>query len=477
MSKTRIAFVGAGNMAASLIGGLRAQGVEASLICASAPGAETRERIATEHGIKVFADNAEAVKGADVVVLAVKPQMMKSVCQALKASLDAHQLIVSVAAGITCASLTQWLGDQPVVRCMPNTPSLLRQGASGLYATEKVSPTQREQAEQLLSAVGVAVWVEQEKHMDAVTAVSGSGPAYFFLMMEAMTAAGVKLGLPEDIAKKLTLQTALGSALIATGSNVDAGELRRRVASPGGTTEAAIKAFQAGGFEALVETALAAADHRAAELAEQLANNFQAFWSRLMIGLNTAAIYVLQTLGSLYLLITLLRFVLQLVRANFYNPLCQFIVRATQPLLKPLRRIIPSLFGLDMSSLVLAIIVQMILMALTLLLMFGTTGDPLHLLLWSIIGVTALFLKIFFFALIISVILSWVAPGSHNPGAELVNQICEPALAPFRKIVPNLGGLDISPILAFLVLKLLDMLVINNLAAMSNMPDVLRLLM
>jgi len=196
-----------------------------------------------------------------------------------------------------------------------------------------------------------------------------------------------------------------------------------------------------------------------------------------MIGLNTAAIYVLQTLGSLYLLIVLLRFVLQLVRANFYNPLCQFIVRATQPLLKPLRRIIPSLFGLDMSSLVLAIIVQMILMALTLLLMFGTTGDPLHLLLWSIISVTALFLKIFFFALIISVILSWVAPGSHNPGAELVNQICEPALAPFRKIVPNLGGLDISPILAFLVLKLLDMLVINNLAAMSSMPDVLRLLM
>ncbi|RMV18232.1 Integral membrane protein YggT, involved in response to extracytoplasmic stress [Pseudomonas savastanoi] len=207
------------------------------------------------------------------------------------------------------------------------------------------------------------------------------------------------------------------------------------------------------------------------------ANNFRVFWSRSMIGLNTAAIYVLQTLGSLYLLIVLLRFVLQLVRANFYNPLCQFIVRATQPLLKQLRRIIPSLGGLDMSSLVLAIIVQMILMALTLLLMFGTTGDPLHLLLWSIIGVTALFLKIFFFALIISVILSWVAPGSHNPGAELVNQICEPALAPFRRIVPNLGGLDISPILAFLVLKLLDMLVINNLAAMSGMPDVLRLLM
>ena len=196
-----------------------------------------------------------------------------------------------------------------------------------------------------------------------------------------------------------------------------------------------------------------------------------------MIGLNTAAVYVLQTLGSLYLLIVLLRFVLQLVRANFYNPLCQFVVKATQPLLKPLRRIIPSLFGLDMSSLVLAILVQLALMALTLLLTYGTTGNPLQLLIWSLIGVTALFLKIFFFALIISVILSWVAPGSHNPGAELVNQICEPALAPFRRILPNLGGLDLSPIFAFLALKLIDMLVINNLAAMTMMPEILRLLM
>ncbi|PQP04801.1 MULTISPECIES: YggT family protein [Pseudomonas] len=195
-----------------------------------------------------------------------------------------------------------------------------------------------------------------------------------------------------------------------------------------------------------------------------------------MIGLNTAAVYVLQTLGSLYLLIVLLRFVLQLVRANFYNPLCQFAVKATQPLLKPLRRIIPSLFGLDMSSLVLAILVQLALMALTLLLTFGTTGNPLQLLIWSMIGVTALFLNIFFYALIISVILSWVAPGSHNPGAELVNQICEPALAPFRKILPNLGGLDISPILAFMVIKLIDMLVINNLAALTMMPQILRLL-
>ena len=188
-----------------------------------------------------------------------------------------------------------------------------------------------------------------------------------------------------------------------------------------------------------------------------------------MIGLNTAAVYILQTIGSLYLLVVLLRFILQLVRADFYNPLCQFIVRATQPLLKPLRRVIPSFAGLDLSSLVLAILVQLVLMALTLMLMGYGLDNPGLLLVWSVIGVTALFLKVFFFALIISVILSWVAQGSHNPAVTLVNQICEPLLAPIRRILPSMGGLDLSPIVAFLALNLIDMLVIRNLAMMSGM--------
>lgn len=191
-----------------------------------------------------------------------------------------------------------------------------------------------------------------------------------------------------------------------------------------------------------------------------------------MIGLNTAAIYILQTLGSLYLLIVLLRFILQLVRADFYNPLSQFIVRATKPLLNPLRRIIPGFGGIDLASLVLAILIQLVLMILILMLMgYGVGGFIMQLLIWSIIAVTSLFLKVFFFALIISVILSWVAPGSYNPGAQLVNQICEPLLMPFRTLLPNLGGLDLSPIFAFLALKLIDMLVINNLAAMTGMPQ------
>jgi pyrroline-5-carboxylate reductase len=270
MSKTRIAFIGAGNMAASLIGGLRAKGLEAAQIRASDPGEETRARVSAELGIEVFADNAQAIEGADVVVLAVKPQAMKAVCEALRPSLKPGQLVVSIAAGITCASMNNWLGAQPIVRCMPNTPALLRQGVSGLFATNQVTAEQRQQAQELLSAVGVALWLDEEQQLDAVTAVSGSGPAYFFLLIEAMTAAGVKLGLPADIAAQLTLQTALGAAHMAVSSDVDAAELRRRVTSPAGTTEAAIKSFQANGFEALVEKALGAAAHRSAEMAEQL---------------------------------------------------------------------------------------------------------------------------------------------------------------------------------------------------------------
>ncbi|AMB77820.1 MULTISPECIES: pyrroline-5-carboxylate reductase [Pseudomonas] len=270
MSNMRIAFIGAGNMASSLIGGLLAKGLDAAQIRASDPGAETRARVSAEHGIELFADNAQAVQDADVIVIAVKPQVMKAVCQDLRAHLEPHQLLISIAAGITCTSLQNWLGNQPLVRCMPNTPALLGKGVSGLFATAAVTAEQRQQAEDLLSAVGIAVWVDTEAQIDAVTAVSGSGPAYFFLLIEAMADAGVKLGLPREVAKQLAEQTALGAAHMAVASDVDAAELRRRVTSPAGTTEAAIKSFQADGFAASVEKALSAAAHRSAEMAEQL---------------------------------------------------------------------------------------------------------------------------------------------------------------------------------------------------------------
>ena len=270
MSNMRIAFIGAGNMASSLIGGLLAKGLDAAQIRASDPGAETRARVSAEHGIELFADNAQTVQDADVIVIAVKPQVMKAVCQDLRAHLEPHQLLISIAAGITCTSLQNWLGNQPLVRCMPNTPALLGKGVSGLFATAAVTAEQRQQAEDLLSAVGIAVWVDTEAQIDAVTAVSGSGPAYFFLLIEAMADAGVKLGLPREVARQLAEQTALGAAHMAVASDVDAAELRRRVTSPAGTTEAAIKSFQADGFAASVEKALSAAAHRSAEMAEQL---------------------------------------------------------------------------------------------------------------------------------------------------------------------------------------------------------------
>lgn len=193
-----------------------------------------------------------------------------------------------------------------------------------------------------------------------------------------------------------------------------------------------------------------------------------------MSGLSGAFVYIIQTLGSLYLLIVLLRFILQLVRADFYNPLSQFIVKATQPLLRPLRRIIPAIGLLDTASLLLAILLQMLLMAVILTLNGVAAGGLLlHLLIWAIISVTSLFLKVFFFALIISVILSWVAPGSYNPGAQLVNQLCEPLLAPIRSLLPNLGGLDISPIFAFIAINLIDRYVLLELAQSSGMPNIL----
>jgi YggT family protein len=192
-----------------------------------------------------------------------------------------------------------------------------------------------------------------------------------------------------------------------------------------------------------------------------------------MNALTGATIFVIQTLVSLYLTVVLLRFVLQLVKANFYNPLCQFTVRATQPLLKPIRRVIPSLLGLDTSSLLLAIVIQAGLMAFVLMMTYGTILGVPQLLIWSVIGILSLLLKIFWVAMIVMVIVSWVAPGSHNPAAELAYQISEPILSPFRRIIPNLGGLDISPIFAFLLIQVLQSYVMPSLASSVGMPEVL----
>lgn len=272
MISATIGFIGGGNMAASIIGGLLASGVPGSHIRVGEPNAESRQKLQALGDIQVTADNDSVVGQSDILVLAVKPQVMRSVLASLAEPLRQHRpLLISIAAGVTTGAMNDWLGDSlAIVRCMPNTPALLQSGATGLFANEAVSDTQRQQAGAILEAVGLAVWVEDEAQLDAVTAVSGSGPAYFFLMMEAMQASGEKLGLDPETARQLTLQTALGAARMALEGDVDVAELRRRVTSPNGTTERAIGLFEQGGLRQLVDQALTGARDRADELAKEL---------------------------------------------------------------------------------------------------------------------------------------------------------------------------------------------------------------
>lgn len=260
-------------MARSIIGGLVNHGFDAKRLFASAPRQTALAALQADFGIHPCATNRHAVEQADVVVLAVKPQVMKAVCQELQPSLQAHTLVVSIAAGIPCGSLAQWLHPaQPIVRCMPNTPALVGAGASGLYASANVSATQKQLAGQVLSAVGTVHWVDSEDLIDVVTAVSGSGPAYFFLMLEAMVAAGVAQGLDAATARALAIQTASGAAKLAQASDVDLAELRRRVTSPGGTTEQAILSFERSNFGAIVEEAMQACADRSRQMANELCN-------------------------------------------------------------------------------------------------------------------------------------------------------------------------------------------------------------
>ena len=267
MQHSKLVFIGGGNMAASLVGGLIAQGYPAACITVCDPVAEARTRLATQFGVATTDDNRTAVGVAEVVVLAVKPQVMASVVAELAPALGRGALVISIAAGVPVAALAGLLGaDVAIVRCMPNTPALVGAGATGLYAGAGVSADQRRIAAAILGAVGTTVWVSTEREIDAVTAVSGSGPAYFFLVMEAMVAAGITLGLTPAVAGQLTLQTALGAARMALDSDVDVAELRRRVTSPGGTTAAALAVLDAGGLTALFGRALAAADARGREM-------------------------------------------------------------------------------------------------------------------------------------------------------------------------------------------------------------------
>ena len=274
-NETTIAFIGGGNMAASLIGGLIADGRTPQTLWVSDTDTDKLAALEKEFAIRTSTDNNEAAAAADIVVLAVKPQVLHQVAAALSETIQAsNALVISVAAGIRAADLDTWLGGNvAIVRCMPNTPALIRAGAGALFANDNVSAPQRDEAEQILNAVGLALWVDQESQMDAVTALSGSGPAYFFLFMEAMEEAGVELGLERDTARRLALQTGVGATRMAQESDLPCAELRRRVTSPGGTTEQALNTFEKLELRSIVGKALRAASDRSAELADQLAKS------------------------------------------------------------------------------------------------------------------------------------------------------------------------------------------------------------
>ncbi len=262
-----ITFIGGGNMATALIKGLVHAEGNNGFIHVCDPSEEARQRLEGFEGVTLFASSRDAIIGAQVIVLAVKPQIMHLVLEDLSGLVGNGQLVVSVAAGITLRTLRQALGETiPLIRSMPNAPALLGQGITGLYADPGCSEQDRETAERILRKVGEVVWVDQESLMDVITAISGSGPAYFFFLTEALQKAGIDLGLEPGVASKLAIYTAHGAGSMAINSEADISELRRRVTSKGGTTQAALETLVEGGFEELVFRAIRAATNRGREL-------------------------------------------------------------------------------------------------------------------------------------------------------------------------------------------------------------------
>ena len=267
---SNICFIGAGNMAQSIIGGLLKAGTPAATLWATARSDEKRRTLRTQFGVNVSADNIDAISHCRIIVLAVKPQMMSGVCEQIAPFMNG-KLIISVAAGVTCETLEKWLGPKSaIIRCMPNTPSSIGQGAAGLFANKHVSSLQKQAGESILSAAGMTCWVEDEAQMHIVTAVSGSGPAYFFLFLEAMTNAAIAQGLDAKTAQKLAIQTAKGAALLAEQSTDSLETLRKKVTSPGGTTEQAILSFEHSDLRTTVACAMNACARRSQQMADEL---------------------------------------------------------------------------------------------------------------------------------------------------------------------------------------------------------------
>lgn len=270
-NKTVIGFIGAGNMAYALIKGLLNNGFDANQINISDPNEELLLNRESELKVTTYSDNTSLLSNSDIIFFAVKPQVLSSVCLELKGIVKSKHLFVSIVAGIRSSDINRWLGGNfALIRTMPNTPALFQSGVTGLFANEVVDNEQKSLVESILSSVGECFWVNEEKLIDAITAISGSGPAYFFLLMESMKQAGMALGLDEETANSLSIQTAYGASLMANKTGKDSRTLRSEVTSPNGTTQSAIESFQDQNFEGIVANATRAAYDRARELSNEL---------------------------------------------------------------------------------------------------------------------------------------------------------------------------------------------------------------
>ena len=270
-NKTVIGFIGAGNMAYALIKGLISDGFDPKNINISDSNLQLLESRKSELGVSTYSDNLSLLENSEVIVFAVKPQVLSMVCHELKNRATSSQLFVSIVAGIQSQDINRWLGGNfSLIRTMPNTPALFQSGVTGLYANDLVTQEQKNSVDVLLSSVGECFWVNEEKLLDAITAISGSGPAYFFLLMQSMKQAAMALGLDEKTADSLSIQTSHGASIMATNSGKDSKTLRSEVTSPNGTTQAAIETFQDQNFEGIVAAATRAAYDRARELSKEL---------------------------------------------------------------------------------------------------------------------------------------------------------------------------------------------------------------
>lgn len=272
MEQKKIGFIGGGNMASALIGGLLDGAYPRDNIWVGDIDQDKLQRLSTQYGVKTSLDNRVVADHVEVLVLAVKPQVLESVLTTPGfAALRPGTIVISIVAGILESAIEKWIGAPlALIRAMPNTPALIRSGATALHANGRVSEAQRNIAESILRSVGLVIWLDSESQLDAVTALSGSGPAYFFLLMESMEDSALRLGLDQKTARLLIEQTAFGAAKIALEVEESPAELRRRVTSPGGTTQRALEVFEQGGFRTLVAEALSAAHGRSIEMSREL---------------------------------------------------------------------------------------------------------------------------------------------------------------------------------------------------------------